>query len=91
MLSYLFLCAFLIQRLKLTTTANFRQDIDMRCCITGFHLQYSMSCRETTAHIFSAKLFPGVGLDMSAPGTMMEMAPKLSELQKPHTDLKLRA
>lgn len=28
---------------------------------------------------------------MPAGGTMMEMAPKLSELQKPHTDLKLKA
>lgn len=32
-----------------------------------------------------------MGLDMSARGTLMEIASKLSELQRPCKDLKLRA
>lgn len=48
------------------------------------------AARELSVQTLSAKSFPGVGLNMSAGGDIMEMAPKVSELQKPHTDLKLR-
>lgn len=85
-MSYLFLSAFLIHLHNFSSQQkhNFRQGADTPVVLlVSIH---QMGCTGTAVQIFSAKSFPAVGLDVSACGTMMEMAPKLSELQKtPHT------